>query len=69
MTTRLQEARERAGLSIRGLAAACGVPPSQVSRIESGQVDIRKAGAGFVCDMARTLGVTVEWMLGEGDDG
>ncbi|MGB7980021.1 MAG: helix-turn-helix domain-containing protein [Candidatus Nanopelagicales bacterium] len=35
----LREARERAGLSVRGLAASAGVAYSTVARIESGRLD------------------------------
>lgn len=38
---RLRQSREDRNLSQRQLSQLCGVPQAQISRIESGQVDLR----------------------------
>ena len=58
--SRLRLARERMGLSVRGLEARSGVNNGNLSRIENGKGGL-PTGAAFV-RLAASLGVTTEWL-------
>ena len=53
----LREARQRKGLSQRELSARSGVPQSHISRIESGEVDLRVSS---LVALARVLELELE---------
>ena len=53
---RLRESREVKGLSQRDLSRISGVPQAQISRIESGQVDLRYSS---LLSLAHSLGLEV----------
>lgn len=53
-------ARDRKGLTQRGLADALGVRPSHMSRWENGRVAPR---SGVLVEVARLCGVSLEWLL------
>jgi predicted transcriptional regulator len=66
----LRDARRRAGLSQRALAARVGVPQPTVARIESGVVDPRVdtldrllAGCGLALDSVARPGIGVDRTL------
>jgi transcriptional regulator with XRE-family HTH domain len=62
---RLRQAREAAGLKKAELALKTGLSKSQIGRIENGK---SSSPVRTVKDLARTLGVTVEWLLtGKGE--
>jgi transcriptional regulator with XRE-family HTH domain len=52
--------RERAGLSMRQLAASAGMHPGYLTRVERGLVE---PGVGAVARLASALGVTVDELL------
>jgi predicted transcriptional regulator len=63
----LREARRRAGISQRSLAARAGVPQSTVARIEAGAIDPR---TGTLLRLLDACGAQVEVVrrLGDGVD-
>lgn len=63
----LSEARRRAGLTQRGLAAGAGVPQSTVGRIEAGAIDAR---ATTLVKLLQVCGYDLELAprIGEGID-
>lgn len=66
---RLQQARERAGLSRVALAAVAGVSYGTVWRWETGAVRIPAAYLAAVAPaIAGVTGVTVAWIVGKPDD-
>ncbi|MBV2160223.1 LexA family transcriptional regulator [Achromobacter denitrificans] len=56
---RLAEARTESGLSQAQLAKAVGAGQSTIASIENG----RNKGSSLFLDIARTLGVNVEWLM------
>jgi transcriptional regulator with XRE-family HTH domain len=62
---RLREARQRAGLSQVGLAERAGVHHVTVARLE---LDQHRPSVDAALALARALGVTVEWLFGDGSD-
>ncbi|MDA8263320.1 MAG: helix-turn-helix transcriptional regulator [Actinomycetota bacterium] len=63
---RLREARQRAGLTLAGLAAATGMQSRQVAgRWEEG---IRMPDAATLVAISRTLGVSADFLLGLDSD-
>lgn len=61
---RLREGRERAGLTLRGLARGVGVSPSLVSQIEHGIVT---PSVGTLYAIANALGLLVDDLFRDGD--
>ena len=60
---RVRDTREKLGLSILQVAQACGLSDSTVLRVERGEVD---PSVGTVEAIARVLGVTTCYLVGEG---
>lgn len=58
---RVRDARERRGLTQLELAVRAGITPSTLSRIENGH---QMPNLVTVFQLARTLGVSVEEMIG-----
>jgi transcriptional regulator with XRE-family HTH domain len=56
LTNLLKEARRRKRLSQRALSAKIGVPQSHISKIESGQVDLK---ASSLIELARVLDLEI----------
>ena len=66
---RLREARERAGLSLRGLALSCGLTGPGVAKIENG---VSVPTLDNIEAIAKALGVSPGWLafgIGRGIDG
>lgn len=63
---RLRAARERTGLTVRGLARAIGVSASLVSQIENGRV---MPSVGTLYNIANRLGLLVDDMFREAEEG
>lgn len=61
---RLRDGRERAGISLRGLARDVGVSPSLVSQIEHGRVT---PSVGTLYAVANALGLLVDDLFRDGD--
>ncbi len=61
---RLREGRERAGISLRGLARDVGVSPSLVSQIEHGHVT---PSVGTLYAIANALGLLVDDLFRDGE--
>lgn len=53
---RLRQERERAGLSLRQLAALCGVEHSDIARIERGEIDPRLS---TLMELAEALDISI----------
>lgn len=65
MQARLRDAREKSGLSQRGLSLLVGVAPGTVGNIESGHVE--SPSADILAALAGALGTTVDFLaLGDG---
>lgn len=62
--TRLKAARKEAWMTQAQLAAACGLTTSAIGNIEAG---VRKAPLSMP-KIAEALGVSLRWLLGEGDE-
>ncbi len=66
MQARIKDAREKSGLSARGLSSLVGVAPGTVGNIESGHVE--SPSADVLAALAGALGTTVDFLaLGEGE--
>lgn len=57
---RLRDARERAGLSARGLSVLAGLAPGHVSTLE-GDVS-KECNLSTASALAKALGVRLEWL-------
>ena len=62
---RIRAERERAGVSVRGLAARLGVSPSLVSQLERG---LAQPSVATLYSWARQLGVSIDRLFDEQDD-
>lgn len=62
---RLRKLRERRQVSRRVLADLCGVSKSAMARYERGE---REPGVRVVCELADYFGVTVDYLLGRGEN-
>lgn len=66
MQARLRDAREKSGLSQRGLSLLIGAAPATVGNIEDGRV--KAPGIDTLASLAGALGTTVDFLaLGDGD--
>lgn len=61
LAERLREARERAGLSARGLDEKAGITAGHTTLIESGRR--AKPTAEIVGKLAAALGVSIDWLV------
>ena len=59
---RIQQRREQLGLTQEELAEASGLRQSIISRLERGTR--KNPGADTVRRLAKTLGVTADWLIG-----
>ena len=59
---RIQRRRQQLGWTQEDLARESGVPQSAISRIEKGQR--KNPGADVIRRLARSLGVTSDWLIG-----
>ena len=59
---RIQRRRQQLGWTQEDLARESGVPQSAISRIEQGQR--KNPGADVIRRLARSLGVTSDWLIG-----
>jgi transcriptional regulator with XRE-family HTH domain len=70
--SRVRFLRERANLTVRGLAERAEMAPGQISYIENSRRGERVAGieAATILKLARALGCPVGWLIAEeGDPG
>lgn len=66
MQARLKDAREKSGLSQRGLSLLIGAAPGTVGNIETGHVE--SPSADMLAALAGALGTTVDFLaLGTGE--
>jgi len=62
---RLRQARRARGLTLRELAKAMNTRPATISQLERGR---NAATSDTLLKLARTLGVSIDWLLGTWDD-
>ena len=63
LAARLRAARKNAGMTQRALAAETGLSQPFVAQIEQGD---KMASIETLTTVAKTLGVTIPWLLGQG---
>ena len=58
---KLKEYREKNGLTQVGIADKLGMPQSNYSRLEKGELDIK---ISMLLNICQTLNVSADWLLG-----
>ncbi|CDG95853.1 26 kDa repressor protein [Xenorhabdus bovienii str. puntauvense] len=64
LAERLKKARKQAGLSQKALGECVGVTQASIQKLEGG----RASSSTKLIDIAKTLGVSPEWLSGTGED-
>src|SRR5262245_5523996 len=63
---KIRALRRRRGLTVQGLATACGLSKGFISQVENGRTS---PSLGTLADLARTLGVPPAYLFSNGEPG